>query len=338
MKRKSNCPHGIHYISDDCQGFTRKKRGKGFEYFDCDGDKITNTSAIERIEELVIPPMWKDVWICQEENGHLQVTGYDEKGRKQYIYHTKWTEYQQKNKFSRLKEFGEKLPLIRKKIEEDINKKGWPKEKILALIVMMLDEYYIRIGNKRYEHENKTYGLTTLRRKHITEKDGHLVIGFKAKSGKQREIDITDKKLIKLIKKTSELPGYEIFKYLDGEKKSHRLDSHDVNEYLVDITGEYFTAKDFRTWGGTVLAIENIDEARKEIEENPRKKLETALVKKVSSVLGNTVAVCREYYIHPKVMDVLMKNSVGHYTKKSLNGLKYKSELSKAEQLALKII
>ncbi|UII24771.1 DNA topoisomerase IB [Fulvivirga maritima] len=336
--QKSNCPHGIHYIADDCPGFTRKKRGRGFSYYDCDGKKISDKNIIKRIQSLVIPPMWQDVWICEDESGHLQVTGYDQKGRKQYIYHPKWTEYQQKNKFNRLKEFGFKLPDIRRQLERDIRKKGWPKQKILALIVMMLDEYYIRIGNKRYEQENKTYGLTTLRRKHINEKDGHLVISFKAKSGKEREIDIGSKKLIRLIKATSELPGYEIFRYLDDSKQSHRLDSHDVNEYLVEIAGEYFTAKDFRTWGGTMLALENYEESKKEVEENPRQKLETTIVKKVAAVLGNTVAVCREYYIHPKVMDVLLKNSLGHYTKKNLGKLEDEKELSEAEKLVLKII
>ncbi|GGZ18435.1 DNA topoisomerase I [Echinicola pacifica] len=338
MNPSNNCPHGIIYLMDDCAGFTRRKCGKGFIYIDCEGQKIKDPEILQRIKELVIPPMWENVWICQKPNGHLQVTGFDLKSRKQYIYHPKWVAHRQLNKYSQLLEFGKKLPLIRKKIEEDIQRRGWPKEKILAMIVMMLDEYYIRIGNKQYEQENQTYGLTTLRRKHIVEKDGKLYLQYKAKSGKERRVKVESKRLIRMIKKISELPGYEIFKYIEKDKTKHRLDSHDVNEYLCEISGHYFTAKDFRTWGGTMLAIENFPHASALVEGNPRKKLEPTLVKLVAKTLGNTLAVCREYYIHPKVMQVLLDDKLDSYADKPLKNIKYVSQLSKSEKLLMKII
>lgn len=332
------CPHDIIYVTNDRPGFSRRKNGRGFVYFDCKGRKVQDDKILKRIKELVIPPMWTDVWICKDSNGHLQVTGYDLKKRKQYIYHPKWVEFRQKGKYDKLDDFGRKLPLIRKKLESHIRLKGWPKKKILALVIMMLDEYYIRIGNKHYEHENKTYGLTTLRRKHIVEKDGKLFLQYKAKSGKERTVRLESRRLIRLIREISELPGYEIFKYEDENKTRHPLHSHDVNEYLTELAGTYFTAKDFRTWGGTALAVENYEEAKQEVEENPRRKLEAAIVKKVAGVLGNTISVCREYYIHPKVMQVLLEDKLDCFKSKPLRKIKYPDQLSESEKLVLKII
>lgn len=338
MTASNDCPPNLIYVSDEEQGYYRQKRGKGFIYLDHQGKRLQDIQTIERIKRLVIPPMWSDVWICSSENGHLQVTGHDQKGRKQYIYHQEWVSHRQHTKYYNLAHFGRTLPLIRRRLEEHIRLRKWPKEKILAMVVMMLDQYYIRIGNKYYEQENETYGLTTLRRKHLKEKNGRLYLEYKAKSGKYRNIRIASKKLVRLIRQTSELPGYEIFRYVDEENKSHRLDSHDVNQYLKEISGEYFTAKNFRTWGGTVLAIGYYDDVLQEIQQNPRLKLETNLVKKVAETLGNTVATCREYYIHPKVLETLMNGQLDLYRKTKLNNIKYKNELSPNEQLVLKII
>ena len=293
---------------------------------------------LERIQLLVIPPMWKDVWICKNSKGHLQVTGFDARGRKQYIYHPDWTAFRQNSKYGRLEKFGKKLPQIRKSVERDLRKKGWPREKILALIVMMLDEYFIRIGNKYYEHENKTYGLTTLRRKHIVEEDGKLYLQYKAKSGKDRKIKVESKRLINLIKKTSELPGYEIFKYQDASGSYHRLQSHDVNQYLALISGEPFTAKDFRTWGGTVSAMDHYPESLEMVREFPNRKLDATIIKKVAEVLGNTTAVCRKYYIHPKVMQVLLEGTLGRFEKRKLKGVTDPDQLTENEQTVLKIL
>ncbi|ELR73192.1 Hypothetical protein C900_05241 [Fulvivirga imtechensis AK7] len=338
MTAPHDCPPNLVYISDEEPGYSRQKRGKGFIYLDHSGKRLQNSRIIERIKTLVIPPMWSNVWICPSENGHLQVTGYDQKGRKQYIYHQEWVLHRQRTKYGDLAHFGRALPLIRRRLEEHIKLRKWPKEKILAMVVMMLDQHYIRIGNKYYEQENHTYGLTTLRRKHLKEKNGRLYLDYKAKSGKYRHVRIQSKKLVRLIRQTSELPGYEIFRYLDEDNKSRRLDSQDVNQYLQEISGQYFTAKNFRTWGGTVLAIGYYEDVLREIKQNPRLKLETNLVRKVAEALGNTVATCREYYIHPKVLEVLMNDQLANYKKIKLKNIKYKNELSPNEQLALKII
>lgn len=338
MTASNDCPHNLAYVTDDEPGYTRQRCGRGFIYKDSSGARITDPSVIDRIKKLVIPPMWKQVWICPLVNGHIQVTGLDQKGRKQYIYHPQWVAHRQQSKYDKLAQFGRALPLIRRKVEEHIRLRKWPKERILAMIVMMLDQHYIRIGNKHYEIENETYGLTTLRRKHLTEKNGKLYLSYKAKSGKYRDVQVQSKKLVKLIKQTSELPGYEVFRYLDESNKSHRLDSHDVNKYLEEISGECFTAKNFRTWGGTVLAINYYEEVLKEVRDNPKLKLETNLVRKVAEILGNTVATCREYYIHPKVLEVLTNHQLDQFKPIKLNSVKYKGELSANEQLALCII
>ncbi|GAA0879893.1 DNA topoisomerase IB [Algoriphagus jejuensis] len=334
----TDCPEDLVYVGEGFPGFVRKKIGKGFAYLDKKGEKIAKKRVLERIEQLVIPPMWRDVWICKNAKGHLQVTGFDARGRKQYIYHPDWTAFRQDSKYGRLEKFGKKLPQIRKAVERDLRKKGWPREKILALTVMMLDEYFIRIGNKYYEHENKTYGLTTLRRKHIVEEDGKLYLHFKAKSGKDRKIKVESRRLINLIKKMSELPGYEIFKYQDSEGTYHRLQSQDVNQYLAEISGEPFTAKDFRTWGGTVSALDHFQESLEIVKEFPNRKLDVTIIKKVAEVLGNTTAVCRKYYIHPKVMQVLLEGKLERFEKRKLRGVRDPDQLTANEQTAIKIL
>lgn len=293
------------YVNDTEPGITRKKWGRGFIYRDDNGVKIKDEVTINRIKDLVIPPVWQDVWICPTANGHLQCTGLDLKNRKQYIYHPDWVEYNQKNKFSRLKVFGKKLPIIRREIEKDLEQKKWTKTKVLALVVHILDEYYLRIGNQYYTDKNDTYGLTTLRRKHIDETTDGVKLSYKAKSNKQRELTIDDELLSDLIKEMSELPGYEVFRYKEGYRNWTSIDSHDVNEYIKELVSEDFTAKDFRTWGGTKLAVELYPKAKEEVAQNKRLQLEPTLVKLVASRLGNTVATCREYYIHPKVLEEL---------------------------------
>ena len=334
----TDCPEDLVYVGDGFPGFLREKSGDGFVYLDKKGQVIANKKVLDRIAQLVIPPMWEKVWICKDAKGHLQVTGFDARGRKQYIYHTDWVSYRQTNKYGRLEEFGKKLPQIRKAVERDLRKKGWPREKILALTVMMLDEYYIRIGNKHYERENKTYGLTTLRRKHIVQEDGKLYLHYKAKSGKERKLQVASKRLINLIKKMSELPGYEIFKYQNGDGTYHSLRSKDVNQYLVEISGEPFSAKDFRTWGGTVLALDHYAESLEEVENFTNRKLEPTIVKKVAEVLGNTTAVCRKYYIHPAVMQVLLDGTLVRFEKLKLKGVEDPDQLSGNEQTVLKIL
>lgn len=296
-------PDLIH-VSDEEAGIIRQKCGKGFIY-KLNGEKVTSNKILSRIKELVIPPVWEEVWICKDARGHLQCTGKDLKGRKQYIYHPDWVAYNQQHKYDRLKSFGEALPAIRKQIEVDLEGDEWTKNRVLALVVHLLDEYYLRIGNKYYSTHNDTFGLTTLRRKHVDTKKKNLVLTYKAKSNKMRKVNIYNKKLCKLVREMSALPGYEVFRYKNGNNQWENVDSHDVNEYIKKITGGTFTAKDFRTWAGTKLAIESYEAVVKEIKENPGKKFETALVRAVAKKLGNTVATCRKYYIHPIVLSQL---------------------------------
>lgn len=294
-------PRLVH-VSADEPGYVRKGRGKGFEYFDEKGRKLKDTEILERIRKLRIPPAWKNVWICANPDGHLQATGIDAKGRKQYIYHEEWNRRSHLTKFDRMAGFAKALPQIRKKISQDLNKKGWPREKVISLVISILDQLSLRIGNKAYEHANKSYGLTTLRRKHLKVENGGITFKFKGKSGLYHKTPIRGKKLTRLIQECSELPGQEVFTYLDEEGNSHPVFSHDVNAYLHEISGGEFTAKDFRTWRGSVLALEMIPEAKSEIEETPKRSLLPVLIKKVAQKLGNTIAVCKTYYIHPTML------------------------------------
>jgi len=290
------------YVTDQDPGFSRIKRDKGFIYVDEKKLELSQKKIISRIEKLVIPPIWKEVWICKKENGHLQSTGRDLRNRKQYIYHPEWAALNQQHKFDRIRQFGLALPKLRNQIEEDLSIKKWSKKKVLALILHLLDEYFLRIGNKYYTDNNETYGLTTLRRKHIDDSSKLIKLEYEAKSNKIRKINIDNKRLAKLVREISELPGYEIFRYKDEDGNWQNIDSADVNEYINHITKEDFTAKDFRTWGGTKLTIENYEKAKEMIAENPRLKFETTLVKLVAKRLGNTVSTARSYYIHPDVL------------------------------------
>lgn len=331
---------GLVYVTDADKGIYRKRAGKGFYYVDSNKQKVKDEKVLSRIAGLKIPPMWADVWICTKPNGHLQATGKDQRNRKQYLYHEKWAQYRNTSKFKRMPEFARALPLIRAASLKDMNQRGWAKDKVLGLVVQFLNEAFIRIGNIYYKEQNETYGLTTLRRKHLHIEDNQLSFQYKAKSGKYRKIGIKNRKICKLVKECSELPGHEIFRYYDeGNKCWTCIDSHDVNEYLRKITGEQFSSKDFRTWGGTVLAIEKYEEAKTEIGENTRKSLVPTLIKKVAAALGNTVAICRAYYIHPAILAVVESDGLDAY-KKGINKkyIKLKDALSADELVALNII
>ena len=334
--QKTDVPKELIYVSSfDRDGFLRRKTNDGFEYLDNDGKPVLDRAILKRIEDLVIPPIWKDVWICKNAKGHVQAIGYDLKGRRQYIYHPKWSAYRQQNKFSKLPLFAEKLPLIREKVAIDLRRKGWPKERVLALTVKMLDEYYLRIGNLNYKRNNETYGLTTLRRKHLVDNGRTLSLTYKAKSGKYRKISISNPTLAKLIRETSDLPGYEVFRYLDEDGKSRTIDSSDVNEYIRHLSDSDFTAKVFRTWGGSRLSIDYWEAAKKDVEENPRRKIETALVQRVAKKLGNTVSICRDYYIHPKVLQVVAQPE---FKLPRISKAKKYQHLDLSEQVVLKIL
>lgn len=294
---------GLRYVNDDDPGISRKKSGKKFLYFDPSGKKVTDEKTLRRIKSLVIPPAWKDVWICTKPNGHLQATGIDARGRKQYRYHPKWREVRDATKYDRMIAFGYALPKIRARVAKDMAREGMPKEKILATIVQLLEKTLIRVGNEEYAEENQSYGLTTMRNKHVKIRGDKVQFEFKGKSGVRHKISLNDKRLAKIIRKTKEIPGYELFQYIDEDGERRSIDSSDVNEYLKKISGEDFTAKDFRTWHGTMLAAETLKDMENFENETQAKKLVVQAVEEVSSILGNTKAVCRKCYIHPVIIE-----------------------------------
>jgi DNA topoisomerase-1 len=329
----------LRYVSDNDPGYIRRKRGKTFVYETAKGERVTDEKVLQRIKSMVIPPMWEKVWICRHHNGHIQVTGLDAKKRKQYLYHPAWTEYRQGSKFQKMTEFARFLPLMRAHINTDLHRKGWPKEKVLALVVHLLDEAHMRIGNLQYRDLNQTYGLTTLRRRHMTATSGRITFNYKAKSGIQREIHIVNKSLVRLIKQCAELPGYEVFKYLDEEGKPQTVDSYDVNNYLKNITGENFSAKDFRTWGGTKQAVRVYPQALEEFNAHPRKTFKNILIKMVATKLGNTIKVCESYYIHPNVLNCLLAGRYEEFAKTAKNRYRKLSQsLEMPEVIALNMI
>jgi DNA topoisomerase I len=299
-------PPGLRYVTDAQPGFSRRRVGrKGFYYLDEKRDRIRSETVIERIRSLVIPPAWEGVWICRYSNGHLQVTGRDARDRKQYKYHPKWTEVRNETKFQKLALFAEKLPLIKDQTEAHLRLKDLPKEKVLAAVVRVMDLTRIRIGNDIYAQENDSYGLTTMRNEHA-EVDGTKVrFQFRGKSGVERDLSFRDRRLSHIIRQCQELPGEELFCYEDERGEVHDIGSSDVNEYLRAITGDALTAKDFRTWGGTVKAMQILAQMGQadDLPEAARKKRELEVIKKVAKYLGNTVAVCRKYYVHPAIFE-----------------------------------
>src|ERR1051326_3800416 len=244
----------LRYVSDEGPGYTRKPRGKHFEYFDTEGKPIRDEQRLLRIKRLAIPPAWADVWICPSANGHIQATGRDARGRKQYRYHERWREVRDENKFERLAQFAKALPDMRRRVAQDLKLTGLPRRKVLATIVRLLERTFIRVGNEEYARENKSFGLTTIKNRHVTVKGPHVRFRFRGKSGRQHEVDLTDPRIARIISKCQDLPGQDLFQYVENNGDVRDIASQDVNNYLREITGEDFTAKDFRTWAGTVLA------------------------------------------------------------------------------------
>jgi DNA topoisomerase I len=291
----------LRYITDDITGITRRKNGKGFVYLKQD-EIIHDPKAIERIEKLAIPPAWEQVWICPTANGHIQVTGRDEKGRKQYIYHEEWNKLSQQNKFNKMVFFGDVLPDLRREVTAGMQERGLTARRIISTIIWLLGKTYIRVGNEEYAEENKSYGLTTMRMKHVDVTGDTVTFQFMGKSGKFHSVEVAHPRVARTIRKLEELPGYELFQFIDVTGKKRTVESADINEYLKKITGEDITAKDFRTWGGTVYAAESLyNEGAYETEKDAAEKISKA-VKQVSKHLGNTSTVCRTYYIHPTVI------------------------------------
>jgi DNA topoisomerase I len=293
----------LRYVSDQDTGIRRQHRGTGFVYLDAKGRTIRDTATLARIRGLVIPPAWRDVWISPHPNGHIQATGRDERGRKQYIYHPRWRQVRDEAKFLRMAAFGAALPRIRRRVSRDLKLPGGPREKILATLVRLLETTLIRVGNDEYARTNGSFGLTTLRNRHVEVHGATIRFRFRGKSGKQHEIDVTDPRLARLVRRCQELPGQALFEYLDEQGQPHSIDSADVNDYLREIAGEDFTAKDFRTWAATVMASEAL---RTEIAPTTSAAAQRTIAKMVQSVasrLGNTASICRKCYIHPAVIE-----------------------------------
>jgi DNA topoisomerase I len=306
---------GLRYVYDSRPGITRHPTRTGFRYTTPDGHPLRDRNpddkeTLARIKSLAIPPAWVDVWICPNPNGHLQATGRDARGRKQSRYHPKWREVRDQSKYEHMLHFGSALPTIRERVEEHLTLRGLPREKVLATIVRLLETTFIRIGNEAYARENKSFGLTTLQRRHVDIRGSRLTFKFKGKSGVEHTVNLTDRRLARIVKTCRDIPGYELFEYLDDDGAPHTLDSTHVNDYLRDISNENFTAKDFRTWAGTVLAAMTLRDFEPCDTESQLKKNIVEAIKSVAQRLGNTPAVCRKCYIHPAVLDAYQSGAM----------------------------
>jgi DNA topoisomerase-1 len=293
---------GLRYVSDQMPGIRRRRAGRGFVYLSPNGERLTDEAAA-RIKALVIPPAWTDVWICPDPRGHIQATGRDARGRKQYRYHDDWRTYRDQTKYERVIDFGKALPKIRSAVESDLARPGLPREKVLAAVVRLLEATLIRVGNPAYAKDNGSYGLTTMRDQHVNVFGSRLRFRFKGKGGKPHVVDLTDRRLAAVVKRCQDLPGEELFQYVDDEGEVRAVTSEDVNEHVRAISGQEFTAKDFRTWSGTVLAAQALVAAGGFRSEREAKVKVGEAIKSVAAKLGNTPAVCRACYVHPAVLD-----------------------------------
>jgi DNA topoisomerase-1 len=301
---------GLRYVADRSRGISRRRAGRSFVYRNTKGEKITDQPTLARIRKLAIPPAWKDIWICTSANGHLQATGIDARGRKQYRYHAGWRAFRDETKYNKMIAFGRALPAIRERVAQDLKREGLPREKMLATIVRLLETTLIRIGNREYARDNSSFGLTTLRNRHVSVEGGTVHFEFRAKSGKMRRLDLKDRKLAAIVKRSRELPGYELFQYVDKDGDRHSIGSDDVNAYLKDAAGADFTAKDFRTWAGTVLAALALKEFEAFDSEAAAKRNITHAIERVAGKLGNTVSICRKCYVHPEIFDAYLDGSL----------------------------
>ena len=298
----------LRYVSDTRPGLQRIRHGRAFRYVGADGEPVHDLPTLRRIRSLAIPPAWTEVWICPVAHGHIQAVGRDARGRKQYRYHARWRAVRDEAKFDRVIEFGRALPAIRERVEKDLALPGLSREKVLAGVVRLLEMSLIRVGNVEYARENRSYGLTTLRTRHVTVEGARLRFEFRGKGGKRHTVDVSDRRLAAVVRRCQDLPGHELFQYLDEEGQRQSIDSADVNDYLRDIGGEDFTAKDFRTWGGTVLAALAL--AGPDPENGEARRRLSAAVNTVAARLGNTPTICRKCYIHPDVIAAHVEGSL----------------------------
>lgn len=317
---------GLRYVGDHQAGIARRGKPGKFHYLDADGQRLNDDDVLARIKALAIPPAWTDVWICTRANGHLQATGRDARGRKQYRYHARWRQVRDEAKYERMLSFGRALPAIRKAVEAGMKLPGMPREKVLATIVHLLELTMMRIGNEEYARTNKSFGLTTLRTRHVKVAGSGVEFHFRGKSGVHHDIKLSDRRLARVLQTIRDLPGQELFQYLDEDGQRHGVDSGDVNDYLREITGEDYTAKDFRTWSGTLLAALALEEFEKVDSEAQAKKNIVQAIESVAKKLGNTPSICRKCYVHPAVLDSYLDGSL-------LEGLKARAQQELKEDL-----
>jgi DNA topoisomerase-1 len=301
---------GLRYVTDTVPGIRRQRSGKRSRYFDAKGRPVTHPAAVAWYDGLAIPPAWTDVWISPTRRGHLQATGRDARGRKVYRYHPRWREIRDEAKYGRLVEFARALPRIRRRTGRDLRRRGLPREKVLAVVVRLLQETLIRVGNDEYARENRSYGLSTMRNRHVTVRGESIRFSFRGKAGKEHEVDVRDRRLAKIVKQCQELPGQELFQYRDDNGARVDVTSSDVNDYLREITGEDFTAKDFRTWAGTVAAAMALQEFIEIDDDAGRKSAVVRAIEQVAEQLGNTPSVCRACYVHPEVIERYLDGTI----------------------------
>ncbi len=329
----------LHYVNDSIKGIRRERKGNGFT-FTLNGQKITRLSTLQRIKKLAIPPAWTKVWICSKDNGHIQATGYDALGRKQYKYHTDWTTIRNQTKFQQLYEFGKALPLLRKRTEKDLAKTELTKEKVLATAVMLMERTLIRVGNNEYEKLYGSYGLTTLKDDHVNINGSKLKFTFKGKKGIFHSITIQSKRLARIVKACRDIPGKELFQYMNGDGLRSSIDSGMVNEYIQETTGRSFSAKDFRTWAGTLAFLNCLKCMDRTTTQSDIKKNIINALDDVSVRLGNTRAVCRKYYVHPKIVTLYEEDKLIKYLDELDGGETNKEtiDLSPDEKVLMRIL
>lgn len=326
-------------VNENTKGLKRVNKPSGFAYRNFQDEIISDKAIIKKIKAIKIPPMWKNVWIASKSNMHIQAFGYDNSGRKQYIYHPDWVKINDKNKFERVHKFGIQISKLRKSVSKHLLIDEWTKEKVAALATSIIDRHYLRVGNKKYSLKNETFGISTLRVNHLSQNEKEFNIIYSAKGSRKRKIRLGSKRLQKMLLDISEIPGEHIFQYVGRGDQLFQMSSTDLNDYIKNYGEGDFTAKDFRTWGATSLAVKYYKKSLKQCKKNKRLKLEPTIVKKVAKRLGNKVATSRDYYIHPYVLQVLREKRLKEFKKAKLPpDIKYKNRLRKHELTTLKIL
>jgi DNA topoisomerase-1 len=304
---------GLRYICDDTPGIRRQRCGKAFRYQQPDGRAVRDRHTLGRIRALAIPPAWREVWICALDDGHVQATGRDARGRKQYRYHRRWREVRDETKYGRMIAFAQALPRIRRRVQRDLARAGLPREKVLAAVVRLLEATRMRVGNEEYVRENDSFGLTTLRERQVRVRGAKLRFRFRGKSGIEHEIELNDRRLAGIVRGMQDLPGEELFQYVDEDGETRRIESSDVNAYIREAAADDFTSKDFRTWAGTVLALRALNGvgAFRSVSEGRRNVAQA--IEAVAKALGNTKAVCRKCYVHPAILECYLEGKLGEF-------------------------